>query len=66
MVHSVAAVVLIVVIMVHVYAALWIKGTITAMVEGWVTATWAKKHHPRWYRSVREQQNQQKQQEKGP
>ena len=65
-VHSVAAVVLIVVIMVHVYAALWIKGTITAMVEGWVTATWAKKHHPRWYRSVREQQNQQKQQEKGP
>ncbi len=37
LVHSVAAVLLIVTIMVHVYAALWIKGTITAMVEGWVT-----------------------------
>ncbi len=33
MVHSFAAVALIVVIMVHIYAALWVKGTITAMVE---------------------------------
>ncbi|MGL4545208.1 MAG: formate dehydrogenase cytochrome b556 subunit [Plesiomonas sp.] len=48
--HSVAAVGLMLVIMIHVYAALWIKGTITAMVEGWVTAGWAKKHHPRWFR----------------
>ncbi|PJR58082.1 formate dehydrogenase cytochrome b556 subunit, partial [Raoultella sp. T31] len=47
---------LIVVIMVHIYAALWVKGTITAMVEGWVTKTWAKKHHPRWYREVKEKQ----------
>ncbi len=37
MLHSFAAVALIVVIMVHIYAALWVKGTITAMVEGWVT-----------------------------
>ncbi|EDA8930338.1 formate dehydrogenase cytochrome b556 subunit, partial [Salmonella enterica subsp. enterica serovar Enteritidis] len=20
---------------------------------GWVTRSWAKKHHPRWYREVR-------------
>jgi formate dehydrogenase subunit gamma len=33
-----------------------VKGTITAMVEGWVTKTWAKKHHPRWYREVKEKQ----------
>lgn len=52
-VHSVSAVVLIMVIMVHIYAALWVKGTITAMVEGWVTPAWAKKHHPRWYRQIR-------------
>ncbi|QBR49754.1 formate dehydrogenase cytochrome b556 subunit [Erwinia sp. QL-Z3] len=52
-VHSVSAVVLIMVIMVHIYAALWVKGTITAMVEGWVTSAWAKKHHPRWYRQIR-------------
>ena len=56
MLHSFAAVALIVVIMVHIYAALWVKGTITAMVEGWVTKTWAKKHHPRWYREVRQKQ----------
>lgn len=56
MVHSFAAVALIVVIMVHIYAALWVKGTITAMMEGWVTKTWAKKHHPRWYREVRQKE----------
>ena len=66
LVHSVAAIGLILVIMVHIYAALWIKGTITAMVEGWVTPIWAKKHHPRWYRAVREQQNQPTQQDKHP
>lgn len=53
LVHSVSAVGLIMVIMVHIYAALWVKGTITAMVEGWVPAAWAKKHHPRWYREMR-------------
>ena len=62
-VHSVSAVALIMTIMVHIYAALWVKGTITAMVEGWVPAAWAKKHHPRWYR---EQHQRQTQQEKRP
>ncbi|CAK9886808.1 MAG: Formate dehydrogenase, cytochrome b556(fdo) subunit [Candidatus Erwinia impunctatus] len=57
LVHSVSAVALIVVIMVHVYAALWVKGTITAMVEGWVSSSWAKKHHPRWYRELRQKQS---------
>jgi formate dehydrogenase subunit gamma len=62
-VHSVSAVGLIILIMVHVYAALWVKGTITAMVEGWVPAAWAKHHHPRWFR---EQRNRKTQQEKRP
>lgn len=53
-VHSAAASLLIIGIIVHVYAALWIKGTIRAMGEGVVTQAWAKKHHPRWYRSVME------------
>ncbi|WP_127957534.1 formate dehydrogenase cytochrome b556 subunit [Serratia microhaemolytica] len=61
LVHSVSAMVLILTIMIHVYAAFWVKGTITAMVEGWVSAAWAKKHHPRWYREQR-----QKQQEEEP
>ncbi|MCI4235419.1 formate dehydrogenase cytochrome b556 subunit [Dickeya dianthicola] len=51
-VHSVSAVGLILTIMVHVYAALWVKGTITAIVEGWVSSEWARKHHPRWYREL--------------
>ncbi|SLM62377.1 MULTISPECIES: formate dehydrogenase cytochrome b556 subunit [Dickeya] len=55
-VHSVSAVGLILTIMVHVYAALWVKGTITAMVEGWVSSAWAKKHHPRWYRELQAKQ----------
>lgn len=66
LVHSVSAVGLILVIMVHIYAALWVKGTLTAMVEGWVTPIWAKKHHPRWYRTVRAQQSQPTKQEKRP
>ena len=39
--HAVSALVLIAGIIVHVYAAIWIKGTIRAMVEGVVTQAWA-------------------------
>ncbi|MBP2231214.1 formate dehydrogenase subunit gamma [Azospirillum agricola] len=52
LVHSASALALIAGIIVHVYAALWVQGTIRAMVEGVVTHAWAKKHHPRWYRQV--------------
>lgn len=50
--HAVAAVLLIAGIIVHIYAAIWVKGTIRAMVEGVVTYGWAKKHHPRWFREM--------------
>ena len=50
--HAWAATILIAGIIVHVYAAIWIRGTIRAMTEGVVTQTWAKKHHPKWYREV--------------
>jgi len=52
LVHSASALALIAGIIVHVYAALWVQGTIRAMVEGVVTHAWAKKHHPRWYRQA--------------
>jgi formate dehydrogenase subunit gamma len=52
LVHAVAAFVLIMSIIVHIYAALWIKGSIGAMVRGTVTLGWARKHHPRWFREV--------------
>ncbi|HEY4352364.1 MAG TPA: formate dehydrogenase subunit gamma [Paraburkholderia sp.] len=50
LVHAIAAFVLIVGIVVHIYAALWIKGSVSAMVRGTVTLGWARKHHPRWFR----------------
>lgn len=50
--HACAALVLIAGIIIHVYAAIWVHGTIRAMVEGVVTQAWAKKHHPKWYQEV--------------
>jgi len=49
-VHAAAAFVLMVGIIIHIYAALWIKGSVRAMVRGTVTLGWARKHHPRWFR----------------
>lgn len=49
-VHAVSAFVLICGIIVHIYAALWIKGSVGAMVRGTVTYGWARKHHPKWFR----------------
>jgi formate dehydrogenase subunit gamma len=49
-VHAFAAFVLICGIIVHIYAAIWIKGSVGAMMRGTVTYGWARKHHPRWFR----------------
>ncbi|HME37782.1 MAG TPA: formate dehydrogenase subunit gamma [Steroidobacteraceae bacterium] len=51
-VHSVCALALICTIIVHIYAAIWVKGSIRAMTRGWVTPGWAWKHHRAWYREV--------------
>lgn len=50
--HATAAFVLITAIVVHIYAAIWIKGSIGAMVKGTVTLGWARKHHPRWFDDI--------------
>jgi formate dehydrogenase subunit gamma len=50
--HAVAAVALIVGIILHVYAAIWVKGTMRAMIRGTVAEAWARKHHPAWYREM--------------
>ncbi|OLL31436.1 formate dehydrogenase subunit gamma [Burkholderia sp. SRS-W-2-2016] len=52
LVHAAAAFVLIVGIIVHIYAALWVKGSIGAMTRGTVTYGWARKHHPNWFREI--------------
>jgi formate dehydrogenase subunit gamma len=51
-VHAVSAVALVIGIIVHVYAAIWVKGTLRAMMRGDVSAAWAKHHHPGWYKEV--------------
>ncbi|KMY86558.1 Formate dehydrogenase O gamma subunit [Candidatus Paraburkholderia calva] len=51
-VHAFAAFVLIVGIIVHIYAAIWIKGSVGAMKRGTVTYGWARKHHPRWFKEL--------------
>lgn len=51
-VHAATATVMIAFIIIHVYAAIWVKGTIRAMWYGTVTRAWAKQHHRAWYRQV--------------
>jgi formate dehydrogenase subunit gamma len=51
-VHAATAFVLIVGIVVHIYAALWVKGSIGAMTRGTVTYGWARKHHPNWFKEI--------------
>lgn len=50
--HAAAAVGMIGLIIMHVYAAIWTRGTIRAMMYGTVTRAWAKQHHRGWYRKV--------------
>ena len=51
-VHSAAGALMIGLIMVHIYAAIWVRGTLRAMWYGTVTRAWAKQHHRGWYRQV--------------
>jgi formate dehydrogenase subunit gamma len=51
--HSVAAIFAIAIILVHIYAGIWIRGTGSAMVRGSVTGGWAFRHHRKWLRQVR-------------
>lgn len=49
--HAGAAVLAITIWIVHVYAAIWVRGTITAMTRGFVTGGWGWRHHRKWLRS---------------
>jgi formate dehydrogenase subunit gamma len=50
--HAVAGAVLIGLIILHVYAAIWTKGSLRAMIRGTVTRAWAWQHHRAWYRKL--------------
>lgn len=48
--HALAAVAAILIWIVHVYAVIWVKGTLRAMTRGSVSGGWAWKHHRKWFR----------------
>ncbi len=50
--HSLAAVAIIGIWIIHVYAALWVRGTVQAMMRGNVTAGWSWRHHRKWLRET--------------
>ena len=52
LVHSLAAVAIILIFMLHVYAAIWTRGTISAMTRGTVTGGWAWRHHRKWFKDM--------------
>ncbi len=50
LIHSLAAIAAIIIWIVHVYAGIWVRGSLRAMTEGWVTPGWAWRHHRKWLR----------------
>jgi formate dehydrogenase subunit gamma len=50
--HSAVATLAIVVLIIHIYAAIWVKGSFGAMLEGKVTGGWAFRHHRKWLRRL--------------
>ena len=52
LIHSVAAAAAILVWITHVYAAIWVRGSVRGMTRGWVTPGWAWRHHRKWVRRL--------------
>ena len=50
LIHAAAAVLAIAIWIIHVYAAIWVRGTISAMTRGTVTGGWGWRHHRKWLR----------------
>ena len=45
LIHALSAIAMVLVFILHVYAAIWTRGTIRAMTRGTVTGGWAWRHH---------------------
>lgn len=52
MIHGYAAFVAILTLIIHVYSAIWVKGSIRAMTQGRVSRAWARHHHRLWYDEI--------------
>lgn len=57
LVHSLCAIGAIILWMIHVYAAIWVNGSMRAMTHGYVTPGWAWRHHRLWLRRLVETQS---------
>lgn len=53
--HALAAFIMSLTAVVHIYAAIWVKGTLRAMTQGTVSSGWAKRHHLLWWREKMQQ-----------
>jgi formate dehydrogenase subunit gamma len=49
LIHSLCAFAAILVFVVHVYAAIWIRDSVRSMTQGYVTPGWAWHHHRKWF-----------------
>jgi formate dehydrogenase subunit gamma len=49
-IHATAAVLAIAIWIVHVYAAIWVRGTLSGMTRGSVTGGYGWRHHRKWLR----------------
>jgi formate dehydrogenase subunit gamma len=52
LIHSLAAIAAILVWITHVYAAIWVRGSVRGMTQGYVTPGWAWRHHRKWLRRL--------------
>lgn len=52
MIHAFAAFIAIITLVIHVYSAIWVKGSVRAMTQGRVSHAWARHHHKLWYDEV--------------
>ncbi len=50
--HAMLAVVIISIWIMHVYASIWVQGTMSAMISGRVSGGWAWRHHRKWLREL--------------
>jgi formate dehydrogenase subunit gamma len=48
LIHSLAAIAAIIVWVIHVYAAIWVRHSVRGMTQGYVTPGWAWRHHRKW------------------
>ena len=52
--HAAGAAVLIIMVLGHIYMGIWTKGSIRGMTRGTVPESWARLHHPRWLREMKQ------------